>query len=210
MSLHDKIIPPANGQDPQGTIVLLHGWGANLNDLVPLASALNLPDRQFIFPDAPFPHPTAPGGQMWYDLETKDYVGLAESRQMLTDWLVSLESSTGVPLSRTILSGFSQGGAMTVDVGVKLPVAGLVCMSGYLHAPPEPVGDRLPPILIMHGRQDSVVPLQAAHQVRDTYQQLGASVNYHEFDMTHEICPAELAMMGDFIRQIAMGDRGGV
>ena len=97
---------------------------------------------------------------MWYDLETEDYVGLAESRQMLTDWLESLESSTGVPLSRTILSGFSQGGTMILDVGVKLPVAGLVSMSGYLHAPPKPVGDRLPPLLMMHGRQDPVVPLR--------------------------------------------------
>lgn len=211
MSLQDSIIPPANGQDPQGSVVLLHGWGANLHDLAPLAPALNLPEYQFICADAPFPHPEVPGGMMWYDLESEDYFGLAESRQMLADWLQSLESSTGVPLDRTILSGFSQGGAMILDVGVKLSVAGLVSMSGYLHAAPEPepVGDRLPPILIMHGRQDPVVPLRAAHQVRETYQLLGASVQYHEFNMGHEICPAEIALMRNFIREVMMTKTAG-
>lgn len=203
--LQDKIIPPANGQDPQGSIVLLHGWGANLHDLAPLAPALNLPDYQFICADAPFPHPDVPGGQMWYDLESEDYSGLEESRQMLIDWLQSLESSTGVPLSRTILSGFSQGGAMILDVGVKLPVAGLVAMSGYLHAAPEPAIDRLPPMLIMHGRQDPVVPLPAAHQVRDIYRSLNAAVQYHEFNMGHEIRPEEISLMRNFILKVTIG-----
>ncbi len=209
MSLQAHTIPPANGQNPQGLIVLLHGWGANLHDLAPLGPALNLPEYQFICPDAPFPHPEVPGGMMWYDLQSQDYFGLPESRQLLVDWLNSLENSTGVPLSRTILSGFSQGGAMTLDVGVKLPVAGLVSMSGYLHAAPEPVGDRLPPLLIMHGRQDPVVPLRAAHQARDLYQMLGASVQYHEFDMSHEIRPEELTLMRDFISQIISIAPGG-
>ncbi|KOR33829.1 MULTISPECIES: alpha/beta hydrolase [Planktothricoides] len=202
MSLQANIIPPANGQDPQGAIVLLHGWGANLHDLAPLGLALNLPEYQFIFPDAPFPHHTVPGGQMWYDLESENYFGLAESRQMLIDWLKSLESQTGVPLSRTILSGFSQGGAMILDVGVRIPVAGLVSMSGYLHAAPEPVGDRLPPMLIMHGSNDPVVPLQAARQAREMYLMLGASVKYHEFEMSHEICPQEITLMRNFIHQV--------
>jgi phospholipase/carboxylesterase len=209
VSLQANIIPPANGQDPQGLIVLLHGWGANLHDLAPLGPALNLPEYQFICPDAPFPHPEVPGGMMWYDLQSEDYFGLPESRQLLVDWLNSLENSTGVPLSRTILSGFSQGGAMILDVGVKLPVAGLVSMSGYLHAAPEPVGDRLPPLLIMHGRQDPVVPLRAAHQARDMYQLLGASVQYHEFDMSHEIRPEELTLIRDFISQIISIAPGG-
>lgn len=202
VSLQANIIPPANGQKPQGSVVLLHGWGANLHDLAPLSRALNLPEYQFIFPDAPFPHHDVPGGQMWYDLESENYFGLAESRQLLADWLKSLEIQTGVPLSRTILSGFSQGGAMILDVGVRIPVAALVSMSGYLHAAPEPVGDRLPPILIMHGTQDPVVPLRAAHQARDMYQLLGASVKYHEFEMAHEICPQEITLMRDFIDRV--------
>lgn len=202
MSLQANIISPANGKDPQGAVVLLHGWGANLHDLAPLGPALNLPEYQFIFPDAPFSHHTVPGGQMWYDLESEDYSGLAESRQMLIEWLKSLESQTGVPLSRTILSGFSQGGAMTLDVGVRIPVAGLVSMSGYLHTAPEPVGDRLPPILIMHGINDPVVPLQAARQARDIYLRLGATVKYHEFEMSHEICPQEITLMRSFIHQV--------
>ena len=92
----------------------------------------NLPEYQFLFPDAPYSNSYR--GRMWYSLRNQDYQGLTASRQQLTDWLKSLESTTGVPLSRTILAGFSQGGAMTLDVGITLPLAGLVCLSGYLHS----------------------------------------------------------------------------
>ena len=90
---------------------------------------------------------------MWYDLSDKNAFGLPESRKILTDWLKSLESSTGVPLSRTILSGFSQGAAMTLDVGLSLPLSGLVALSGYLHPVSEPAGGRFPPVLLLHGSQ---------------------------------------------------------
>ncbi len=128
------------------------------------------------------------------------YEGLAESQQLLIDWLLSLESSTGVPLSRTILSGFSQGGAMTLDVGLKLPLAGLVVMSGYLH--PDIVttakGD-FSPTLIMHGRYDEVVPLAAAVKARSAAESLGIAVEYHEFDMGHEIRPEMLDVLRNFV-----------
>ena len=131
------------------------------------------------------------------------YEGLAESQQLLIDWLQSLESSTGVPLSRTILTGFSQGGAMTLDVGLKLPLAGLVVMSGYLH--PDIVtrakGD-FPPMLIMHGRYDEVVPLTSAVKAREAAESLGIAVEYHEFDMGHEIRPQMLDVLHNFVVKI--------
>ncbi len=192
-------IPPATGQPPTGNIVLLHGWGASADDLASLAPLLNLPDCQFLCPDAPFPHYSVPGGKAWYSLETKDYQGLEESRQILTDWLISLETTTGIPLERTILSGFSQGGAMTLDVGVTLPFAGLVSLSGYLHSEPEPAGDDPPPVLIAHGRQDTVVPLRAAHQARDVLTALGVPVQYREFNTGHQIIPAEILLMRSFV-----------
>jgi phospholipase/carboxylesterase len=70
---------------------------------------------------------------MWYDLEREDYKGLAQSQEMLTEWLQSLENLTGIPLASTILCGFSQGGAMTLDVGLTLPLAGLICLSHRCH-----------------------------------------------------------------------------
>ena len=161
----------------------------------------NLPEYQFLFPDAPYSN--AYGGRMWYNLRQGDDRGLVASRQQLTDWLKSLESRTGVPLSRTILAGFSQGGAMTLDVGLTLPLAGLVCLSGYLQTKPEPhLGKSFPPVLIAHGRQDGMVPLSAAQSARDTLKALGVPVKYQEFDMGHIVIPAVLTLMRSFILDV--------
>ena len=198
MSLKAIAVPASEGKEPVGLIVTLHGWGANAQDLASLVPFLNLPDFQFLFPDAPFPHPYSSTGKMWYDLSNQHHQGYQESRQMLTQWLQSLESSTGVPLSRTILSGFSQGAAMTLDVGLGLPLAGLVALSGYLHPVSYPENSKFPPVLIVHGRQDSVVPLKAAVNARDNLTGLGIAVEYHEFDMAHEIRPEVLPVIRNF------------
>jgi len=188
---------------PPGLIVTLHGWGANAEDVSALLPFFNLPEYEFLFPNAPYPHPRSDAGRAWYDLQTENiYAGLTESRQTLKNWLLSLESKTGIPLSRTILSGFSQGGAMTLDVGLSLPVAGLVVMSGYLH--PEVAKlhpGNYPPTLIMHGTQDTIVPLSAAIKARDIVKSLGASVEYHEFNMGHEINPQMIDVLRHFVQQ---------
>ncbi|MEH1968775.1 alpha/beta hydrolase [Nostoc sp.] len=190
-----------DSQPPAGLIVTLHGWGANAEDVASLLPLLNLPDYQFVLPNAPFPYPYSPIGRAWYDLRVENmYQGLVESRQLLIDFLQSLESSTGVPLSRTILSGFSQGGAMTLDVGSKLPLAGLAVMSGYLHPDAVMANQRgISPILISHGRYDEVVPLQAAVKARETLKSLGVAVEYHEFDMGHDINPQTLEVLRNFV-----------
>lgn len=188
---------------------MLHGWGANAQDVEFLCSLLDLPSCQFILPDAPFPHPYSIGGKMWYDLnenltfrsDISQQKDLQTSRQLLQDWLRSLEAETGVPLSRTILGGFSQGGAMTLDVGLSLPIAGMMILSGYQHGQlsSQP---KYPPILMVHGRQDPVVPLMAAHIARDNLAAIGATFQYKEFDMGHEISPLVLNEMQQFIEQI--------
>jgi phospholipase/carboxylesterase len=127
---------------------------------------------------------------------------LASSRELLQDWLVSLPKATGVPLERTVLMGFSQGGAMALDIGCQLPVARLVILSGYLHSPPASNTAHLPPILIIHGNQDTVVPLTSASFARSTLEARGASVSYHEFDMGHEIRPQVLPIVRDFIEAV--------
>jgi phospholipase/carboxylesterase len=213
LSLDAIAIPPRTGQPPKGVLVALHGWGANYHDLAALAPFLDLPDYQMVFPDAPFPHPYAPTGRMWYDLPSSatfqfppdfgDCPELRESRQRLMVWLESLESSTGIPLSRTILAGFSQGGAMTLDVGSRLPLAALMVLSGYLHAPLQPENQPFPPILMVHGRQDSVVPVVAAQQARASLMALGATVEYYELDMGHEIQPIVLEIMQSFLSKQA-------
>lgn len=203
MPLQSISVPPKNNQTPTGLIVCLHGFGASAQDLAPYASLLNLPNYKFLFPNAPYPHPRFPEGRMWYNLETQDNQGLTKSRGQLIDWLKSLASETGVPLSRTILSGFSQGGAMTLDVGLTLPFAGLVSLSGYMHSKPQLISSQsLPPVLIVHGRQDKKVSLSEAQRARDNLKALGGSVKYQEFNMGHEIKPEVLALMRSFILDI--------
>lgn len=180
---------------------MLHGWGSNAQDLASLAPILDLPDYRYLFPDGPLPHPAAPGGRMWYDLSTSEQTGLAESRKLLQEWLQGLPEQTGIPLQQTVLGGFSQGGAMTLELGLGLPLAGLVVLSGYLHGlDPAQDPSAWPPILIIHGRQDTVVPISAAQMTRDAL--AAGQVDYHEFDMGHEVSPAALEMMQQFIRQL--------
>jgi phospholipase/carboxylesterase len=203
---------PAKSDQPQGLLVMLHGWGANAQDVAALANYLDLPDYQFLFPEAPFPHPYSSEGKMWYGLpndysfysrpEFGQQPDLQKSRLELMAWLRSLEQTTGVPLSQTILGGFSQGGAMTVDVGLQMPFAALMVLSGYLHTPIDSAERCSAPVLIVHGRQDTVVPLRAAQQMHESLIKLGAAVQYHEQEMGHEIQPIVLSRMQSFIEEL--------
>lgn len=201
MELQTLFYPSPPSPTADRRLVALHGWGANARDLESLAPYLNLKNCQFCFPEGPMPHPQAVAGRMWYDLPSR--TGLESSRQQLTDFLQS-EALTPISLSRTVLAGFSQGGAMTLDVGTHLPLGGLIVLSGYLH-PMEvcPLPKTFPPILMVHGRQDPVVPLSAAHYARDTLSQAGAKVQYHEFDMGHEIQPQVLMLIQGFVNQVS-------
>jgi phospholipase/carboxylesterase len=196
---------PANTPTPAGTIVLLHGWGANNEDLGDLAPYFKLPEYQFLFPNGIFPHQFNEAGRTWYSftgelkLTDRSATELATSRQVLTDWIQSLPDTTGVPLDRTWIAGFSQGGAMTLDIGLDLPVAGLIVLSGYLHPDKPKPPQAAPPTLIVHGRQDNVVPIAAAHMSRDKLTEWGVNVQYQEFDMGHSIVPEVLHVVREFV-----------
>jgi phospholipase/carboxylesterase len=204
---------PAESLPPKGLLVVLHGWGASAQDVSFLAPYMALPDYEMAFPDAPFAYPYAEEGRMWYDLpqtytfesapDFRDQPELQESRKQLTEWLRSLESTTGIPLSQTVLAGFSQGGAMTLDVGLHLPLKALIILSGYLHAPIHAPSAH-PPILMVHGRQDLVVPLRAAVQARESLKANGMTVEYEELDMGHEIQISVLKSMKRFIADLPL------
>jgi phospholipase/carboxylesterase len=197
----ETITIPSQTETPQYLLIGLHGWGANAQDLATLASVLNWNHTQMMFPEAPFAHPQVPNGKMWYDLQQYDEQGLNHSRQALSDWLASLESSTGIPPQRTFLTGFSQGGAMTLDVGFGFPFAGLCSFSGYLH-PQQQMNGYSPPTLIIHGTEDPVVPLSLAQKARDTLQQQGVNVTYQEFSMQHEITPEAIETFRQFMNSV--------
>lgn len=112
---------------------------------------------------------------------------------------------TGIPLEKTFLLGFSQGGAMTLDVGLVFPLAGLIALSGYLHITEEELqelSDRsFPPILIAHGTEDTVVPIGVARNTREVFERLGVTVEYEEYEMSHEIRPETCDRIQEFILQ---------
>jgi phospholipase/carboxylesterase len=206
LSIELEIIDvPASIPTPAGAIVLLHGWGANHHDLGDLAPYFNLPEYRFLFPNGIFDHEYSETGKMWYSFTGAgrttelSVAQLATSRKVLGEWIKSLPESTGIPLDRTWIAGFSQGGAMTLDIGLDLPVAGLIVLSGYLHPELVKPQQAAPPVLIVHGRQDDVVPVAAARHSRDVLTQWGIDVRYQEFDMGHSIVPEVLQVVRQFV-----------
>ncbi|MEO0533871.1 MAG: alpha/beta hydrolase [Cyanobacteria bacterium P01_A01_bin.123] len=211
MSLHAIAPKLPQSETADKLLVMLHGWGANANDLAGLATYLDLPGYRLCFPDAPFAHPQVPGGRMWYGFplgydfrSPPDFAAqpdLQASRQRLIDWLKDTTEAINIPLSRTVLAGFSQGGAMTLDVGPQLPLAGMMILSGYLHGALHPASS-VAPVLMVHGRHDPVVPLAMAQAAQATLIDQGVSVQYHEINMGHEVQLEVLTLMQRFCEDL--------
>ena len=197
MTLETIRVAPENNLPPDFVMVILHGWGANNQDLTALVPMLGLPQGLYLFPNAPYPHPDVPNGRAWYALENNNQ-GIEHSLDTFYQWLLSLEDRTGIPLSKTIVGGFSQGGAMSLDVGLQFPVAGVFSFSGYLHFEPSSDRNPFPPTLICHGTQDPVIPVKTAREANSKLQSVGVNVDYHEFDIDHSIIPAEAHLLRDF------------
>ena len=143
-------------------LVLLHGWGADAEDLLPLGdglAALSSLPAECIGLQAPEPHPGGQGRQ-WYGLFPANWQAVPSATQQLRGRIEALDLET-IPLSRTVLIGFSQGGAMALHVGCDMPLAGVISCSGYPHPGWQPPHTR-PPVLLLHGLDDDVVPAAAA------------------------------------------------
>lgn len=147
-------------------LVLLHGWGADADDLMPLGTALTAdldhPVEQVAL-RAPQLHPQGVGRQ-WYGLFPANWEAVPDARQELADRLQDL-ARTGLPLEATVVLGFSQGAAMALVSGCDLPLAGLIACSGYPHPGWTPPCHR-PPVLLLHGRRDEVVPFSASENLQ--------------------------------------------
>ncbi len=206
--------------NPVASIIVLHGLGADGNDFVPIAEELRLdpvgPVR-FIFPHAPVRPVTINGGmamRAWYDLLQADLVrredetGLRASRLDI-EALIARERQRGVPASRIVLMGFSQGCAMTLLTGLRHAerLAGLVGLSGYLPLADTTAAERAAasvalPVFLAHGRGDGVIPLSRATASRDVLQALGCVVEWHEYPMAHSVCPQEVADLNRWLLNV--------
>ncbi len=142
-------------------LVLLHGWGADADDLLELGRQLCGERRQLVALRAPQPHPGGSGRQ-WYDLQNPNWPDLPQARLALRARLEALGRS--LPLEQTVLLGFSQGAAMAVDVGSDLALAGIVACSGYPH-PGWQAKPAMAQVLLTHGKNDPVVPYAASEEL---------------------------------------------
>ncbi len=204
-----RTIEVESGPQPRASVIILHGLGADGNDFVPVAEQLDLaavgPIR-FVFPHSPTRPVSINGGYVmpaWYDIlgpgAPEDEAGLRAS-QALVEALIANEVSRGVPASRIVLAGFSQGCAMTLMTGLRQAdrLAGLACLSGYLPLAALTEAERHPgnhalPIFMAHGRSDAMIPIARATGSRDALQALGYAVEWHEYPMQHSVCPQEIA-----------------
>ncbi len=162
---------PASGQAPKQLVVLLHGLGADGNDLISLAPYLAqvLPEAAFVSPHAPFPCDMAPFGRQWFSLQERTAEtmlgGVRMAAPVLDGFLDAELETAGLTAERLALVGFSQGTMMALHVGLRRAagLAAIVGFSGALLAPellPEEIASR-PPVLLVHGAADEVVPAQA-------------------------------------------------
>ena len=206
--------------DTTVSIIWMHGLGADGNDFVPLVKELDLrgcPAIRFIFPNAGTMPVTINNGYVmrsWYDILTSDLVrredeGGLRASQAQIEALIAREKARGIPASRIILAGFSQGCAMTLQTGLRHPeqLAGLMCLSGYLPLADKTAAERTPaslktPIFMAHGTADPVVAIARAEQSRDLLTGMGYQVEWHAYRMQHSLCQEEIDAIGTWLKKV--------
>jgi phospholipase/carboxylesterase len=196
---------------PSHSVIWLHGLGADGHDFAPIIPELvvrDWPGIRFVFPHAPVRAVTINGGapmRAWYDIKgadiasRQDETGVRESITQLNA-LIAREADRGVPASRVLLAGFSQGGAIVLAGGVRHAkrLAGVIALSTYLpiHETTEAernAANQQVPIFMAHGSHDPVVPQPLGMRSRDVLRSLGYTVDWHTYPMAHTVSAEEIA-----------------
>jgi phospholipase/carboxylesterase len=203
--------------EAQGSVVWLHGLGADGHDFEGLVPLLGLPRVRFVFPHAPVRGVTINGGLLmraWYDIvrfdanEGGEEPSHVRASAELVEALLARERERGLPSTRTVLAGFSQGGAMALHVGLRHaePLAGIMVLSGYevvrdTRAEEAGAANRATPLLFAHGRFDPLVPIGRARRSYEALAAEGRPVEWHEYGMGHEVCADEVSQVRDWLHQ---------
>jgi phospholipase/carboxylesterase len=198
------------GEEPEGSVIWLHGLGADGHDFEPMVPQLRLKSAlplRFIFPHAPVRPVTLNGGmamRAWYDLVSlernspQDLAGIEESAETVNR-LIRQEVDRGIAADKIVIAGFSQGGAVALHAALRYPdrLAGLIALSTYL-----PKGEQLEaeasaanrdlPIFMAHGAQDPVVQPQLGEQSFRHLESLGYPIKWRTYPMPHAVCPQEI------------------
>lgn len=213
------VLVPGDGTTPNASVIWLHGLGADGYDFVPIVPQLELagpPLPRFVFPHAPIRPVTLNGGlrmRAWYDLcgltdaAPEDEAGIRESARRIEEY-VRLECEAGAPMSRIVLAGFSQGGAIALNVALSRaePLGGVLALSTYLplrdSVPQASDANRTLPILMCHGLYDPVLALEKAERSRDLLSAKGYAVEWHTYPMQHQVCPEEIADLSRWLSRV--------
>jgi phospholipase/carboxylesterase len=207
-------LAPRSGSARQ-LVVFLHGYGADGNDLIELGRAWQqlLPQAAFVSPHAPEPCSQAPVGRQWFALTFHDpnerWVGVNKAAPVLERFIDAELTRHNLPPAALALVGFSQGTMMALHVGLRrsAPPAAIVGYSGLLVLPPDGNLEKVaaeiksrPPVLLVHGDQDELIPPQALFQSAQGLAALGVSVEWHlSAGIGHGIDPEGLRHGGEFL-----------
>jgi phospholipase/carboxylesterase len=213
----------ATGAEPEATVIWMHGLGADGWDFVPIVRELPLPEGlplRFVFPHAPERPVTINNGYVmraWYDIAMNDIArlpdetGIRES-QLAVERLIARERDRGIDTSRIVLAGFSQGGAIALQAGIRHAnrLAGIVALSAYLTLEDSldaeaSAANKATPVFMAHGTEDQVVPLRLAEISRDALARRGYDVEWKTWPMPHAVCAEEIEAVAQFITRV-LGD----
>jgi phospholipase/carboxylesterase len=206
--------------NPDAAIIWLHGLGADGHDFEPIVPEL-VPRGsrawRFVFPNAPVRPVTINRGmrmRAWYDIKgmdrsaAEDVSGFRDTDAQIRE-LIGREVSRGIPTTRIVLAGFSQGGAVSLYTAPRFPekLAGVMALSCYLPAASSLRAEASPasaatPILMAHGQMDPVVPMSLGVKSRDVLKTQGYAVEWHDYPMPHSVCPAEIADIQQFLLRV--------
>jgi phospholipase/carboxylesterase len=206
--------------NPTCSVIWLHGLGADGNDFVPIIPELHLPEKpaiRFIFPSAPSMPVTVNGGYVmpaWYDIvgrnlmDQEDADGIKRSAASIIE-LIEREVQRGVDYRHIVLAGFSQGCAMALYIGLRLPhqLAGIIALSGYLPLAlslhmEKHSANQSTPIFMAHGTYDPVVILDRAQASHALLEKLGYPVDWNEYPMEHSVNHEELVDISRFLQRV--------